>query len=586
MDEAQALVINEVLGSTTSTDSEYIELFGTPGESLAGLSLIVVESDDQASNGTIDARFDLADDAVIGENGFYLVANDLAELTYGVDADDNIPDNFIENSSYTIALVETDSITGTTVTGSEIVVDTVGVSDGGETDSFFFDAPVLGPNGSFFPAGVGRVADGVDTDTEADWDFLDFFNNPAVNTPTPGNGDKGGGNGPQELAIYEIQGAGHTSQFDGQDVSTSGVVTAVDSNGFYMQDPDGDGDIATSDGIFVFTGSAPAVAVGDAVDVEASVAEFTPGGVSTRNLSTTQLVSPVVTVTGTGAAIAATVIGQGGRVPPSEVIDDDAFGTIAGNGGFDPETDGIDFFESLEGMLVTAQDVVAVAGTNRFGEIFGVVDQGADATGISDRGTLNVSPDDFNPEKVQIDFDSGILDFDFPDVNVGDQLGDVTGVVTYNFGNFEIAPTVDFTDQIVSAGLQEETTEITGSEDLLTVASYNVLNLDPNDADGDMDVANGRFTKIAEQIVSNLATPDIIGLQEIQDNSGSVDDGVVSASQTLQLLVDEIDKVDDGLVNGSLNYAFIDNTFITDKRVRRPTGRQYPHGVPLQYGSR
>lgn len=560
----QELVINEVLGSTTGSDSEYIELFGTPGESLAGLSLIVVESDDQASNGTIDSRFDFGDDAVIGENGFYLVANDLAELTYGVDADDNIPDNFIENSSYTIALVETASITGTTVTGSEIVVDTVGVSDGGETDSFFFDAPVLGPDGSFFPAGVGRIADGVDTDTEADWDFLDFFNNPAVNTPTPGNEDNGGGNGPQELAIYEIQGAGHTSAFEGETVMTSGVVTAVDSNGFYMQDPNGDGDIATSDGIFVFTGSAPTVAVGDAVDVEASVGEFTPGGVSTRNLSTTQLVSPVVTVTGTGAAIAATVIGQGGRVPPSEVIDDDAFGTIAGNGGFDPETDGIDFFESLEGMLVTAQDLVAVAGTNRFGEIFGVVDQGADATGISSRGTLNISPDDFNPEKVQIDFDSDILDFDFPDVNVGDQLGDVTGVVTYNFGNFEIAPTVDFTDQIVSAALQEETTEITGSEDLLTVASYNVLNLDPNDTDGDMDVANGRFTKIAEQMVNNLATPDIIGLQEIQDNTGSVDDGVVSASQTLQLLVDEIDKVDDGLVNGSLNYAFIDNTFITD----------------------
>lgn len=563
-DSEQGLVINEVLGSTTGSDSEYIELFGTPGESLAGLSLIVVESDDQASNGTIDRRFDFDDDAVIGENGYYLVANDLAETTYGVDADDNIPDNFIENSSYTIALVETGSITGSTVTGSEVVVDTVGVSDGGETDSFFFGAPVVGPDGSFLPAGVGRITDGVDTDTEADWEFLNFFNDPAINTPTPGHDDNTGGGGGDEVAIYEIQGAGHTSALEGQTVMTSGVVTAVDSNGFYMQDPDGDGDIATSDGIFVFTGGAPTVAVGDAVDVEASVAEFTPGGVSTRNLSTTQLVSPVVTITGTGAAIAATVVGQGGRVPPSEVIDDDAFGTIAGNGGFDPETDGIDFFESLEGMLVTAQDVMAVAGTNRFGEIFGVVDQGDDATGISQRGTLNISPDDFNPEKVQIDFDSGILDFDFPEVNAGDLLGDVTGVVTYNFGNFEIAPTVDFSDQVVSAGLEEETTGISGSEDLLTIASYNVLNLDPNDADGDSDVANGRFTKIAEQIVNNLATPDIIGLQEIQDNSGSVDDGVVSASQTLQLLVDEIDKVDDGLVNGSLNYAFIDNTFITD----------------------
>ncbi|WP_299473286.1 choice-of-anchor I family protein [uncultured Roseibium sp.] len=560
----QPLVINEVLGSTTGPDSEYIELFGTPGESLAGLSLIVVESDDQSSNGTIDRQFDFGDDAVIGENGFYLVANELTESTYSVTADDTIPDNFIENSSYTIALVETASITGSTVTGLEVVIDTVGVTDG-EDDSFFaFDAPVIGPDGSFLPAGVGRITDGVDTDTAADWSILDFNNSPDVNTPTPGHDDGNGGGGSDEVAIYEIQGAGHTSAFEGQTVLTSGVVTAVDTNGFYLQDPDGDDDIATSNGIFVFTGNAPAVSVGDAVDVEASVSEFTPGGVSSRNLSITQLVSPVVTVTGTGAAVAATVIGQGGRLPPSEVIDDDAFGTIAGNGGFDPETDGIDFFESLEGMLVTAQDVVAVAGTNRFGEIFGVVDQGADATGISDRGTLNISPDDFNPEKVQIDFDSGILDFDFPDVNVGDQLGDVTGVVSYSFGNFEIAPTVDFTSQIVSAGLEEETTEVTGAEDLLTIASYNVLNLDTNDADGDADVANGRFTKIAEHIVNNLGTPDIIGLQEVQDNSGSTDDGVVSASETLQLLVDEIDRVDDGLVNGSLNFAFVDNTFITD----------------------
>ncbi|CTQ59849.1 5'-nucleotidase C-terminal domain-containing protein [Roseibium album] len=557
--EPSGIVINEVLGSTTGVDSEYIELFGEPGDSLAGLSLIVVESDAGSSNGTIDRQFDFPEDAVIGENGYFLVANGNTEATYGVTPDASIPDNWIENSSYTIALVETASIAGDIVTGSEIVIDTVGVSDGEESDSFFFDAPVIGPDGSFLPAGVGRVTDGVDTDTAADWSILDFNNDPTVNTPTSGN--TGGGGGVEEVAIFDIQGAGHTSTFEGKSILTSGVVTAVDSNGFYMQDPEGDDDIATSDGIFVFTGSTPAVSVGDAVNVEASVAEFTPGGVGTRNLSTTQLVSPVVTVTGTGV-VAATIIGQDGRIPPNQVIDDDGFGTIAGLGGFDPETDGIDFFESLEGMLVTAQDVVAVAGTNRFGEIFGVVDQGDDATGLSSRGTLNISPDDFNPEKIQIDFDDGILDFEFPVVNVGDQLGDVTGVVTYSFGNFEIAPTVDFTSQIISAGLEAETTELAGSEDLLTVASYNVLNLDPNDGDGDADLANGRFTKIAEQIVNNLGTPDIIALQEIQDNSGSDDNGVTSASKTLQLLALEIDKADDGFINGSLNFEFIDNTSI------------------------
>ena len=67
------------------------------------------------------------------------------------------------------------------------------------------------------------------------------------------------------------------------------------------------------------------------------------------------------------------------------------------------------------------------------------------ATGLSDRGTLNISPDDFNPEKVQIDANDDILPgFEFPSVDVGANLGDVTGVVSYSFGNFEVYPTQPF----------------------------------------------------------------------------------------------------------------------------------------------
>jgi hypothetical protein len=41
-----------------------------------------------------------------------------------------------------------------------------------------------------------------------------------------------------------------------------------------MQDPTGDNDITTSDGIFVFTSSAPTVAVGDSINVTGNVSEF------------------------------------------------------------------------------------------------------------------------------------------------------------------------------------------------------------------------------------------------------------------------------------------------------------------------
>ncbi len=354
--------------------------------------------------------------------------------------------------------------------------------------------------------------------------------------------------------IYDIQGAGQTSALVGQGVITTGIVTAVDSNGFYLQDPNGDGNNATSDAIFVFTSSAPSVVVGDELQVEGTVSEFTPGGGSTRNLSTTQISGSLnITTLSSGNTLpAATIIGNGDRIPPSKNIDDDAFGE------FDPVNDGIDFFESLEGMRVTAKNLVAVSGTNRFGEIFAVVDNGTNATGISDRGTLNISPDDFNPEKIQIDEDSGIFDFAFPNVNTGDLLGDVTGVVSYSFGNFEILPTEDFTGNIQSGNLQPESTTLGSTTDQLTVVSYNVLNLDANDGDGDTDVADGRFDTIAQQIVNNLNAPDVIGLQEIQDNSGSANDGTIAADQTLQELVDAIAQA------GGPTYEFIDNTFIGD----------------------
>ncbi|NES99531.1 MAG: hypothetical protein F6K61_02965 [Sphaerospermopsis sp. SIO1G1] len=357
------------------------------------------------------------------------------------------------------------------------------------------------------------------------------------------------------IRIHTIQGTDHTSPLLGQNVTdVPGIVTAVDSNGFYFQDPNPDNDIATSEGIFVFTGSTPTVSVGDSITVTGTVSEFTPGGTSTGNLSTTQISgNPTINILSSGNTLPdAVIIGAGGRVPPTQIIDDD------GLTSFDPQTDGIDFFESLEGMRVTATDLLAVSPTNRFGEIYAVVDNGTGATGLSQRGTLNITPDDFNPERIQVDEDGGVFDFDFPNVNVGDRLGDVTGVIGYAFGNFEIIPTEDFSSNVQSANLQPKVTTLTKDDDTLAIATYNVLNLDPNDNDGDTDIANGRFEAIANHIINNLQSPDIIALQEIQDNTGSSDDGVTSASVTLQTLVDAINTA------GGINYQFIDNTFITN----------------------
>jgi predicted extracellular nuclease len=385
-----------------------------------------------------------------------------------------------------------------------------------------------------------------------------------VNGADNSDGDNGGGD-VTITPIYDIQGAGHVSGFVGQAVTTTGIVTAVDGNGFYLQEAAGDDNITTSDAIFVFTGSSPSVAVGNELQVSGVVSEFTPGGTSTRNLSTTQLgsVTTIEVLSTENELPTAVILGNSGRQVPTEIIEDDNFTS------FDPETDGADFFESLEGMLVTVENAVAVSGTNQFGEIFTVANQ--DVTGLSDRGTLNISPNDFNPEKIQIDTDFDVSGFENPLVDVGAQLGNVTGVISYDFGNFQVVPTQDFTAQVIASTLEADSTELVGTDDRLTIASYNVLNLDPiveiqaNTNNGearnvDDDLGDGRFDAIAEQIVSNLNAPDIIGLQEIQDNTGGeIVDDVIAADITLQRLIDAI------VVAGGPTYEFIDNTFITDE---------------------
>ncbi len=525
--------ISEIHYDNVGTDEgEFIEITANAGADLSGYSVVLYNGNGGAPYNTIALSGVVAEQSNgqgtivldFPSNGIQNGAPDGVAL---VDAEGNVVEFLSYEGSFTAVGGPADGLTS---------VD-IGVAEGSNTpigDSLqLIDGVWSGPQ----PATKGMVNGG---------------NNGGGDN---GGGDNGGGDnggGDVELTrIGDIQGAAQVSPLVGQLVATTGIVTAVDSNGFYLQDPTGDGNIATSDAIFVFTSSAPGVTVGGELRVEGTVSEFTPGGVSTRNLSTTQISSPTLTTLSIGNSLpAATIIGQGGRVPPTENIDDDAFGS------FDPTTDGIDFFESLEGMLVTAQDFRVINATNRFGEIFGVIDNGFGATGLSERGTLNISPDDFNPERIQLQFDSGVFDFAFPDVNVGDTLGDVTGVVGYGFGNFEIVVTEDFTNQIVAGGLQPEVSTLTRGDDQLTVATYNVLNLDPNDSDGDTDIADGRFDAIASQIVNNLNRPDVIALQEVQDNSGSANDGVTAADVTLQTLVNAIAAA------GGPTYAFIDNTFI------------------------
>jgi uncharacterized protein len=364
--------------------------------------------------------------------------------------------------------------------------------------------------------------------------------------------------------IHAIQGKGHLSPLKDQAVSAvEGIVTATHSKGFYMQDPLPDADSATSEGIFVFTSSAPSVKVGDRVSVSGTVREFRPGGEGgTNNLTITQIANPTVQAIASGTTLPApVVIGTGGRVPPNKVIEDDADGSVETGGSFDVDADGIDFYESLEGMRVQINNAVAMGPTSDFGEIPVIGDLGAHATIRSGRGGLVVAADDFNPERILLDDALTPL----PRVNVGDRFARVEGILDYSFGNFKLLLTVPMT--VISGGLTPETTAAAAA-DQLSVASFNVENLDPQDAPD-------KFRRLAEQIVHNLKSPDIFGLMEVQDNNGAVNDSVVDASTTFNRLIsaiqaaggpgyqfrsiDPVDDQDGGEPGGNIRVGFLFN---------------------------
>jgi uncharacterized protein len=380
-----------------------------------------------------------------------------------------------------------------------------------------------------------------------------------------------------QVPIHDVQGAAHISPYNGQVVRVLGVVTARSSNGFWIQDPNADADTATSEAIFVFANSTPTTVVGDSVRVGGRVQEFRPGSPTNGNLTTTELSSPSVTVLSSGNPLPSpVVIGTGGRIPPDTVIEDDATGSVETSGVFDPDQDGLDFYESLEGMRVQLNNAVAIGPTEPdFGETPVIGDNGANASVRTYRGGLLLRPDDGNPERVTLDD----LLTPLPDVNVGDHYsGPIVGIMDYNFGN----PFIEVTSPGLAAihdGVTRETTEPVAAGEL-AISTFNFENLAAGQT--------GKLAALASLIVNNLRSPDLIAGEEVQDNNGETNNGTVDASQTLSQLVaaiaaaggptyawrqiDPVDGKDGGAPGGNIRQVFL---FRTDRGlsfVDRPGG--------------
>ena len=381
------------------------------------------------------------------------------------------------------------------------------------------------------------VAINPDSANEADETFFLNLSNPQGVTVTDAqarativNDDTG------PVAIYNIQGAAQVSPFAGQTVTTSGIVTAVNATGYWIQDPTGDGLFGTSDGVQVFIGAAgpTGVVAGDRVTLSATVTEFVP---TTGALSVTELTAPTLTNVEHGFTLPAPVlIGIDGILPPTNVIDDDRLQS------YDPTTDAIDFYESLEGMLVTVEAPIVV-GPSSGRTTYIVASGGQGATNVNERGGITLTGNDAAPERLQIFADSTLLPGYTPNHTLGDILGNVTGIIQY-FSYYEVLPTQAVTTTIDRTTTQEQTV-LRPDADHLQIASFNIENADPTDP-------QAKFDAIGVEVTAALGRPDIIGLQEVQDADGPGSGTNLSGQATAQKVIDAI------VAAGGPRYTYIE----------------------------
>ena len=232
---------------------------------------------------------------------------------------------------------------------------------------------------------------------------------------------------PPVVTIMEIQGSDQYSPYDGQVVETSGVVTlfTADGGNFWLQDPSGDGDSLTSDGIFASGGGypdeGPRPDVGDFIRIIAQVDEQQFGNA----LPLTRLRDPALIE----------ILSSGHPLPAPVSLNDLPNETLA---------EGISFWEPLEGMLVQVENAPVVAATSPYGE-FGMLTKRDAKPGsgfypqtqqilIRNLGGEVV---DYNPERIMVD-DSSLNEA--ITVMPGDRVRSLMGVVDYTFGMYKLQP--------------------------------------------------------------------------------------------------------------------------------------------------
>lgn len=515
--------INEFVVNHVDTDiNEYIEIFGEPNTDLYSYSILEIEGDTTGA-GVIDEVITVG---TTNSEGYWVT-----EFLYNKIENGTVSLLLVKDFSGSLGMdVDTNNDGIFEETPWSEIVDGVSITDGYYLDKTYV-VPVLLSNYDgipFTPGGASRIPDGYDTDAASDWVRNDydlagiegFDGTPilgeAYNTPGATNVVV---DPPQEACgdpftpIYEIQGSGLATPFNGTELATEGVVVgdflSGGKNGYYIQDINGDGDPNTSDGIFVYDPDGT-ILTGDHVRVRGRVSEY---------YGLTEISGDQVWICGTGLSVEPTTI----ALP---VID-------------------VNVFEKYESMLITFPQNLVISeyfNFDRYGEIVLTTDRFLTFTAEyePDKTAYDQSVIDFSLNSILLDDGRS---YENPDPAIhpnwywftldnlfrgGDLITNVTGIMDYGYNKYRIQLTqgADYTNTNPRPADPEDV----GGD--IKVASFNVLNyfktIDTGawicGPSGDMECRGAdteeEFARQKAKIISALAKmdADVVGLMEIENH--------------------------------------------------------------------
>ncbi len=321
------------------------------------------------------------------------------------------------------------------------------------------------------------------------------------------------------VEIHDIQGDGLAGPLVNQPVLTlNNVVTGKGPQGFTMQAPDAraDANPNTSEGIYVFTSSAPTVNVGDLVNVSGTALEFN---------GLTEIGSATVTFVSAGNPLP-TAVEFNATVPSSNPTNPTCV-TSGSN------------YECFEFMRVHIADGLVSTGNQRFGspatesfaEVFitangrrGVREPGLLYPLVPTAGNLAAGQWDGNPELFELDADYfGAVPVDTP-ITGGTRFS-ATGVLGYDFGDYELWAT-EFT-VTAAAQVPRPVRASHGTADL-RIGSFNMLrycDTTNNGAGADpclaptptVDGFNYKVARLSKYVSEVLLLPDVLGVVEVEN---------------------------------------------------------------------